>query len=252
MLTLNTNAWWNWGYALSNKEVSTIYPQIEDNILLFPELYQYNSNRPTAFSVNWTVVNAISWVFNTPYNLELVEPIRGYNGSSWFFYYPPVSFIRFWNNTFRISSPEPLSSWMTIWKTIIIPRLYWTFTNSSWTEYDLQVKVWLLHTDWTITYMAEKQQAVSQTIVSSWTSMAWLNIRSEWQYYYYNRNYWNSWRVFWETTKINTNWYITQEWDYIIVEYNTLWSTSNEYVSFWTQTPTRESEMIYPIQVSID
>lgn len=225
-----------------------MYPQIDNNILLFPELTQYDTSRPTAFSVNWTVVNAISWVFNAPYNLEQTKPILVYNGSNIQEYYPPVWYIRFWNNTFRISSPEPLSSWMTIWKTIIIPRMYGCYKYNSWSKYNLEIKVWILHSDWTITYIADDTKSYTQ----SYVGLDWINVNPKRLQLNYNAAYWNYLFTFWKTVKINTNWYITQEWDYIIVEYNTLWESAYEFLSFWTQTPTRESEMIYPIQVSID
>ena len=133
MLTLNTNAWWNWGYSLSNKEVSTAYPQIEDNILLLPKIIWLDSMWyfSPAFEVNWTPVHAVNDTFIAPNNLSCSSSTI-YNWSSYL--YPPTNIISLQYTSpaiFRYWLFEPLPAWMTIWKTIVLPKArycqgYWS------------------------------------------------------------------------------------------------------------------------------
>ena len=244
MLTLNTNAWWNWGYSLSNKEVSTAYPQIEENILLLPKIdWQFGMNSlPTAFEVNWTPVHFVNDTFIAPNNLSCGYWNTIYNWSTYLF--PPCNLI-----TLQYTNPailrfwlfEPLQAWMTIWKTIVLPPLYQWWT-SSYIHSSMKLKVWVLHTDWTITYLAE--QTLSKQSVYVWnlpnSSTRWSSV-----VYLYQ---------FWTFQVVNTNWYTTVEWDRVIAEIETLETTQNviQFIVLWSEFPIYASTKKQPIQISID
>jgi hypothetical protein len=236
MLTLNTNAWWNWGYSLSNKEVSTIYPQVEDNILIYPELEYYSSSRPTAFSVNWTVVNAICWIYIMPTYSEIKTSPATDSSTR---YYPPV-----WSvssvDTFRVWLQTPLTPWITIWKTIVIPNFYYAVGTSTHSSSELLIKVWVLHSDWSITYLT--QNSLANTFDNN--SNRWVNYNI--QVWYTPSYIWYYWKT---PLVVKTIWIIIQEWDYVIVEYS--WMSTNNLI-LWCKNPTREIECIRPIQISID
>lgn len=239
-LVINANTSWWWWYQVSNTDITIQYPDVNNNILLFIDCWYnavWTASQPTAYSVNWTIVNYITWTLVVPNDIEM----HGVVASS-AIVFPPESSILLTASTawtIRVWTATPLTSWMIIWKTIIVPQ---TRFSISWniTPWSLTVKVWILHSDWTITYMAQETQSA---IWTSWN----VNPMSVWQ----QANY--SCYVYWETKVVKTNWYTTQEWDYIIYEYN-IWNdfTGSRRLIFWNHFPTYQGQLINPVQISID
>lgn len=217
-----------------------MYPECDDHILIYPELANYSaSNLWTAFEVNWTPVHALSWVYEAPHNLHLTIPTAQQSA----YLIPPCSKISLYNINllFRVWIETPLQAWLTIWKQIIFPVLYGT--GSYITELSLQVKVWLLHTDWTIDYIATNDYwnaIYNGAKLRYWTDYNYSNLNWDW---------WNWWK---SNTVITWSWMTTVEWDRIIVEYITNAVQEYLYLIIWTLTPTKIEERIYPIQISID
>mgnify|MGYP003331525602 CR=1 FL=1 len=139
--------------------------EIENNILIFPR--ETIDNAPTAFTVNWTPVHWISWVFVAPDMLTCKTTVT-FGSSVWF---PPCILIKSTtNNLARVSTPIPIPAWLNIWKKITIPWLY-SNRSSNWHT----IKVWILHSDWTITYMAQStplETYTTQLVMSSSSARA--------------------------------------------------------------------------------
>lgn len=221
-----------------------MYPECDDHILIYPELANYSvSGLPTAFSVNWTPVHALSWVYEAPHNLHVNMPTLANTTPQ--VMKPPISRLygSLTSSTiFRVWIETPLQEWLTIWKQIIFPSLYvYSWYNGTYYS-TLQVKVWLLHTDWTITYVATNDY--SSKVYFSYS----YNVSSTRQP---TENYTEGYKYLWAV--ITWSWITTVEWDRIIVEYivaNNSSTTAS--LILWTQTPITDQEKIYPIQISID
>ena len=254
MLVLNTNQGGGGAYTLSNKNIVPMYPECDDHILIYPELTRYNKRQATdnvwtAFEVNWTPVHALSWVYEAPHNIHWYVPNYGYtwNSSSSWVLMPFCGSISLWANIpllFRVWIETPLQAWLVIWKQIIFPVLYAYWSNYTPTN-SLDIKVWLLHSDWTINYIATNSYWTPTSITHRFnTNNGWRVVN--------NGGYSSSWKYWWSNTVITWSWMTTVEWDRIIVEY-ILWSGSYDmYFIIWTITPTDIKERIYPIQISID
>ena len=224
-----------------------MYPQIDNNILLFPQFANYNlASLWTAFSVNWTPVHAISWTYEIPNDLRYnIPPVYQYSWN-WYWWLPPICCISNVAQTtwwlFRVWLETQIQAWLILWKQIVFPILYaywWSYNIG----FKLKVKVWLLHTDWTISYIAENDYW------SSISNTAEINTTNNRAYSMYS-NWWQFWK---SNTVISTNWLETQEWDRIVVEYQFYWwNNATNYFIIWCHTPTKKEEMVYPIQISID
>ena len=231
-LVLNTNTSGWWAYQISNADITTPYPITENNILLFPQLQGILSfsslSSMTAYTINWTVVNSLIWDFVAPYDIIYDSPVfTNWNRLAW-----PINSIGGINTNniwkiFRFWTPTPLSAWMVIWKTIIMPALYVGRYTASGTPSggEIIMKVWLLHSDWTITYIATDTKDFANKI-SFGNVNAWSNERV-------SSKTMSCW-VIWTPTAITTNWYTTQEWDYVIAEYIiNSWTSWTWTILFW-------------------
>ena len=255
-LVLNTNRSWNWWYTIANESIIPPYPNPNDNILLSFD-WQINLSALTepsssAFSVNWTKVHQIARPLLLPTDREI-------KWNQWY-YQPPTlniissclngsdktSFIRIWLE-------KPFEAWMTIWKTIIFPNA--TFiTSSSWEQFvwlgylkSATYKVWILHSDGTITYIA------TRTISN--TDTQWEYISNYWGPDW-NSSAWRPWRDVWTEEIQTTNWYTTIDWDYLIVEISFVnhWTSSrpDNWLAFWSYAPTKALQRLKIFQVSIE
>lgn len=251
-LVLNTNLSGGGWYEISN-DFLDIYPDIKNKILFsFWNWLAFSSTAITSWNyvaeINWTKIN-YRWT-------SIVAP-EYYTSVNWNDQWP----VYFWNTvvstwTFqkRFWLPTKMNWWEIIWKEII-----WWFLWVFWYSYFMDwwtfsQKVWLLHTDWTITYIWE----LSYTITSVWY----------WERTYFNtvrenggsiqsclyptsRTWWN--RIIW-------NWVVAQEWDLIICDL-TLWITHinaswwtqyTTWIFFWYNFTTVDNFRNIPLQISID
>jgi len=233
-LVLNTNTSWWWAYQLSNSDIWVSYPQFENNCILFAQVSLENWNEiQTAYSVNWTAVNFITWVLEAPWCFQIADYTWAADHIPWWYYIWNINTLP--SNTIRIWTREAVSAWLTIWKTVVFPQLLQRSANSSVNRLSsITYKVWLLHSDWTISYIATKTitSGTMQYInmfPSTWDWSVWKSFSS---YYYKN---------FWYTNEVSrTNWIVSQEWDYIIAEIvlpSDEYATFNWYLFFWTVVP---------------
>lgn len=232
-LVLNTNKSWWWGYQLSNGEIWVSYPQFENNCILFAQVSLDNwSTIPTAYTVNWTAVNFMTWVLEAPSCFQIADYTWNASNIPWWYYIWNV-----WNlpsNIIRIWTKEPISAWMTIWKTVVFPQLLQRSASTSTTRLtDITYKVWLLHSDWTISYIAT-------TTITTWTTKSIYMLPTTWD--------WTTWRdftsyyyqKFWETNQVSmTSWIVSQAWDYIIAEivFPSNYTQFYWYLFLWTVVP---------------
>lgn len=238
MLVLNTNQGGE-GDLLSNESMRISWPDRKNSICLFP--ITDTPYDKVVWTINWTNINARAWFLNVNslYKLQLKMNSNGailYPPKVWF----SCNIQATWTYIWRLSHPTPLEAWMTIWKTIVLPNFQQIYFGS-WL--DTQIKVWILHSDWTITYLVDETNA--QQYTDSSTEMM---------------NYWGRWTSWtnYKTTHISnklyeTNWYTTQEWDRIVFEVNTIkrWDYAQDY-AFWTLRANSENSVITPLQISID
>lgn len=227
-----------------------MYPECDDNILIYPELARYDlgDTLPIAFEVNWTPVHALSWVYEMPYNLHTNMPTLASTTPQ--VLKPPMSYFYKYGSSssivlFRVWIETPLQTWLTIWKQIIFPFFYSYEWYNGTRFMTFTIKVWLLHTDWTIDYIATKDYSTKYSYFSYSYNISSTRQASE-NYPDWKKNWWSNEVITW-------SWITTVEWDRIIVEYILATNGANGwYLILWTQTPINEREKIRPIQISID
>ena len=211
-LVINANTQWWWAYQLSNSEIWVSYPQFENNCILFAPVSLENwANLPTAFSVNWTAVNFMTWVLEAPWCFQIADFAWSIDYLPWWYYIHNFSSIP--SSIIRIWTREPIEAWLTIWKTVVFPHLFQRYVSSStdWLS-ELTYKVWLLHSDWTISYIANTTVSRNPSRITT-TFFPNSADRRQKQYSSYY------WFWFWETNEVvRTNWLVSQAWDYIIAE----------------------------------
>ena len=242
MLVLNTNEQWNSWFVVSNTMIRT-YPDFKNLLLylVFPnntivsdETSSFNSNVPytwqTAFSVNWTNVNfanqildeekMYAWNYNwwdIWTNSRFIQHTRT-NWSSWNWW--TKSYIyRFW-------FPETLEWWLVIWKKVVAS--FWLCSFINYSAYsalsktitcyqELVLRIWLLHSDWTISYWNWHTINKSDTYTESTISA------SETKRYYKDLS---------KITEYEDDWLTTVDWDRIIAELNVI--NSQTITNPWT------------------
>lgn len=232
MLVLNTNSW-NWWFTLTNENILMSYPDPKQ-ILITP-LWNIDVNwKLTIETVNWTPIHQIAWQFCFPQYYENVATESTY-WRSWWYTTASIS-----NNLTRIATPSWLEWGEIVWKTIVYPDVLW-FAWVSWLEY----KVWLLHTDWTITYIWDHVCNLtkrSPSYVPAGIHVSWSN--------YSPYDYWSSW---WIT---QSTWVVASAWDRIIVEYIWSWwwsSWINGFCCcFWKPCTQNPQARIRFFQISIE
>jgi len=254
MLVLNTNqSWWGW-YKISNENILWAYPDFENSILLtFPfNHWDIFSNvwNETALDINWTKINRFCESIVAPQFFTIYKPMNLTSSNQ--LWYAPIINVNCWsaNNTstytVRFWLPWQMKWWEIIWKQIITPELLTQpYPWSTWYK-AVNYKIWLLHSDWTISYIWNHSWNVASTSNSissySWSEL-WLN----------------SWTSLYRTNKlssvIKTSWIVAQEWDYLIyeIELSRVSSASTTiYLYFGAPYPVDKAWIQYPIQVSID
>ena len=250
-LVLNTNTSW-WWYQLSNQDIVQSYPELNNNIIIWPTWRRRWISATPVLTVNWTSIDDFCAIVSAPDLYEVKWPINWQ-------YSPIATACNFLSSvgqattmTRRIWTAYPIQSWLIIWKKIIFPKLfYW---NTSWnlpSSYltSMYLKVWVLHTDWTITYIATQEIDITT--------------RNWWNSYYFNTGtFWSNrttsygfYEMIWSNVLITTSWYTTQEWDYVFWERQATKKagTSTTTMCMWDtpyleDTWTRRS----PFQISID
>lgn len=232
MLVLNTNQGGGGENVLSNANVMTNYPDIDNSILLFPDNFV---DSPTIRAqINWLAIHMFGWVVSKD-NLINVVITPTTNAQ-------PPQLWQYINNSWsqRLTNVDTLSQlvWMTIWKTIILPELIVSTSTST-----LTVKVWVFHQDWTITYFSDP---ITYRYETTWPQIIGSNPS--------NRGNWTTSTttsiIFAPSSKIiTTNWIVVQEWDRVIAEFS-----ANEVsrISFWSYRANNPFFRIKPIQFSID
>ena len=227
MLVLNTNQGGGGENVLSNANVMTNYPDIDNSILLFPDRWNWSSQ--TLATINNIDFQMLWWVIskNDLFNLRIREDWK----------LPPLvwtqipngSVVRLW----MIWTLDELI-WSVVWKKIIYPDLIRSSSAS------VSYRSWILHSDWTITYFDE----------SEYSNDAWSEyFQAIWWWWDWNTS---SVACFFANPRIRiriTNWIVVQKWDRLIGEFR---STSANNIAFWSFTPTKPSNMLKPIQFSID
>lgn len=239
MLVLNTNQSWGGWYEKSNQNVfPDMYPNFNSALLLFLTRWQITipngwaiSTLPAVETINGTPINYYFWNIISPqyyiwtwswsdqnFNIYLANSMTGS--------------VRFWTDIW-------LAWWELIWKEIIA-WFYWireNYINQRTISWTIQMDVWLLHQDWTITSIANLSFSVPRTSA-------------------------NSNQIIEASNRINrqtTNWVVAQAGDRIIVDYN--WTCNYEwslswwqyfFIDFWNNYTQNDTARFSPIQISID
>lgn len=233
MLVLNTNQGGGGENVLSNANVMTNYPDIDNSILLFPD--RWNSNSKTLATINWLTFSMLWWIISKNDLLNIKMPTINFT------YIPPqLWFYTGSASTQRITTIETLSQlvWVSIWKKIVLPDLIMH-------QWSISIKVWILHTDWTITYF--NNDSISYT----WSNDIWYmsDYNRRWDRVQQTNDFFNYFGRIPSQRIIETNWIVVQEWDRVYAELTT---SSDASVSFWSYYPTKSNFSIKPIQFSID
>ena len=226
-----------------------MYPDCDNSILLANDTSRYlwaGETITEIFNVNWTKISSISWTICMPEYWKTFQWVFAYQTK----YYPAICWFEVhtsWRSVLtaidRLSTSQPIPAWLTIWKTVVLPEtyIYFTWWNPTSSNTSIQLKVGILHSDWSITYIAE------------WTAQNYTNtwMRIE----FWNLNTTNNGSLYYpQKTKqvINTVWFTTQEWDYIIAETRVEAPNSIFYLTYWTLTPESSRQRLWVFQISID
>lgn len=255
-LVLNTNASGGGWYTLSN-EFLDMYPDLKNKIIFSFWNWKWYS---TTSITEWNYVAEVNWTRINERWTSIVAP-ECYTSVNWNDQWPTY----FWyhqtypNTTIqkRFWLPIKMIWWEIIWKEIIWWELkvfwYQSRRMSSWT---FSQKVWLLHTDWTITYIWELLYTIT-TVSSSTASWTAFNVVRDnggsFQSYPYTMTY--SW---WNM--ISWNWVVAQAWDMIICDLTLVISTAatsgdtsfGTWIFFWYNYTTNDNLRNAPLQISID
>lgn len=295
MLVLNTNEQWSSWNVLSNSMIRA-YPDFK-SLLFYPNISTYknftydninatwddvfftNASTIWAFSINWTKVDVESQIL-----LEDMLLIWWQNWQTiwsnlyvyWYWNYNIPSSVPNWKWTrvFRFWFSEILEWWEIIWKKITTNFWFcfgfgqWSYIYNKWTFiFWIVYRVWLLHSDWSITYwdwIENDEYKTNEYIANDSTA----------------RYFWNS-----IVNKTNeTNWLTAVAGDRVIFEIGSRitytnntwvwyisrdtylyfwkrWTPNNVYVqngNYWTTTDLRWTWYLWwdmrwrPIQISIE
>lgn len=295
MLVLNTNEQWSSWQVLSNSMIRT-YPDFK-SLLFFPynrisfgypslsinnwETNYYYDTTKSAFNVNWTVVNIANQVLDEAIMLNwttawtdlwsIINPAI----SSWRmnFYKNKISDDSFdwrWIFWFRLWFSEAFQESWTVWKKVVSNlwfcisnnnNSYWT--GSSTLNFSIVLRLWLLHSDWTITYWERLRNDAlkspnwtrSDNTLRYWGSATrhveftsnWLEyvswdrlIIDAWVEAHVQRASWASWSTynvyiaslsahlyFWKRWSVDNNTYDISDWTTTDIEWSSYLWTSN-------------------------
>ena len=225
-LVLNTNE--NFTVKFSNSQLWELYPQF-DQILLKPSFANTKvitaaetfPSSNSAKNVNGTIVNYYSGI--------LISPNCFTQNYWWFWHFQINTASVLWK--YRFAVEQPLLWWEIVWRNIFCKFLYWR-TNNNTASLDVWIRVWLLHTDGSISYVWDE---MLQGFSLPWTA----NLVLERQYHQENAGL------------------VWQSWDLIIAEISLkAWATIT-HVDFWRDwwiLPWSDSNSNppYPIQISIE
>lgn len=255
MLVLNTNKWWDWWFTIANQDIIPAYPNPEWNILMaFTWRYDlHNNTEPTnyAFDVNWTKVHSIVPRLILPNDLA-IKWNNSYN-------YPPSLWITTdcpsTANTNKVVSmtiwlENPFEAWNVIWKRIIFPKVWIMFqsTNYLTNQYikSCTYKISIIHSDWTKTTIAT--QTATNDSSTNYNFSANNDWNTSWYYQVKNLS---------EVSVVETAWYTTIDWDYLVVEISFTISkpssaTPTWWIYFWWYSPCSVNQRLSIFQVSVE
>ena len=250
MLVLNTNQDWGGAY-LSNQNYMLSYPEFKNSILLFPTWDQ--QEEITIESVSWTQIHRyftemewISYFWDNYSNSWIVWVFLNNSGSN---FQKSVSRATLWK----------LDAWTKIWKKIVLPKLFWMTTTNNAVNISGGVfkQAFLLHSDWTKTFIAQSSNTLSWNF-SIVDSSLYKSFTINWRAYYITdleQKWWISYPVFNSNVITNNDSFIAQEWDrlWFALTFKIQWASSQRvWVWFWL-TYTQDPELkIKPIQISVD
>jgi len=232
MLTLNTNAWWNWSFVMANQNLwdSSMfwYPNF-DMLLLHPageEIHQTTTaitGWPVVHSVNWTPIN--NWWSNLvrPYckiwALYYAQQSTSYTSQNRFWIYWAIFTVSTYNSSPTVSRrfwiPLILSWWELIWRYCIWSFNFFQYSPNTY----VKIHIWLLHTDWTIDYIWEEQTISDIIIWGVWVYQNWYSSYCK--------------KFSFSNTPVQA-----QEWDIVIADITVyLVNTSSSYINinFWNE-----------------
>ena len=192
------------------------YPDFSQ-ILIKPSFWRGIASAPRA-------IEEVKWTHIHNYSSEIREDTRNYapnlvwqwcDASIW------------WNvsSNIVVASLKSIPAGKIIWKEVIYAGVFWSWTINDY----LSLRAWLLHTDWTITYLTEEKKLYEPSWsypylkFPNWAANAWLAIC---QYQ----------RVF---ERVITRGFISKEWDRLIVVVG--WKCTNSsnkvsYIWFWNDS----------------
>lgn len=148
-----------------------------DNLIIMPDVWVSSGwyydiwTVPTIFSVNWTAVNFSSFS---------VSQWRSEMPIWWLTHWWKWSFV--WHNyvgattfsqNFNCVISTPLQWWEIIWKKIIYRLIYWNLASSSQSYANMTMRIFLLHTDWTKTYIWNSVQLGATSTYTDLKVLLW-------------------------------------------------------------------------------
>ena len=246
-LVINSNETWMIKYSDTVFDGWSWYPDF-NQILIKPSFWQIVALPSAVETVNWTAIHNLS--------SNIREDTRNYCPSDYWQWWIAVCWWRTsWSSTVSnllVATPKSLTAWKTVWKEIIYAWILWTASSADY----IKERAWILHTDWSITYMTEEQT---------------LSPKNTWmEYGASGANTVNNLFYDFVSLKMTTSWFVTAEGDRIVVNIsmqrssnsNRWWfvwfwhdcagacisffSSSNTIIHPWMQIP------CCPIQVSIE
>lgn len=224
----------------------TNYPDIDNSILLFPDRWNTDNTTPLV-KIHWMNFCMLWWITSKDNLINLKQYVHNYS-------FCPMRWAYNSNNTNfdRITTVNTLSQlvWITIWKTIVLPDLITSLsTYTPWSTKVLEINVWVLHSDWTISYFAQDIAYIAQYSFQriEYSSSNWSHRcdNSLWKGTFI--------KCIPQTKIISTNWMIVQEWDRVYAHiWNKTSGLASKPISFWWLNACFEDDRLQPIQFSID
>lgn len=167
------------------------------NLLIMPDVWKSwtfldLASIPVAFSVNWTNVNFVSFSV-AQWRSEMPIWWKDYFWKSSFVWHTKSATWSY-SQTFNCVIDTKLIWWEIIWKKIIYRLIYGNSqSNASWYA-NVDMRAFLLHTDWTKTYIWNSVNLWATSNFADTTVLVWTKLEE-------------------------TSWVIAQAWDYVGVEY---------------------------------
>ena len=234
VINANDDSWWllsRW-----NKQLITEYPDFKWSVLISPKNDRTQQKHQNyEFSVWWTSVQLAR---------DFVEDLLKWNVFSsmsdvWadIRTYVPLQTTSI--ATQFISTTWTFIWWEVVWKKILFPLfLFYNDQSSSYSSsvvHYIQIKVWLLHSDWSISYIT--------TLV-------------DWQFT--SNFYRENWKSFEQTFEYNWQWMVAQAGDRPIVSvywYKISWWMWNDrywWIYRWKQWSTDNKLEMHAVQISVE